>query len=414
MHRPAVDRALAAVHRDDRARIVAALVRRFGFDIAEESFEAAIEQAITRWSVEGVARDPAGWLRSVAWRRAIDRVRRMVIDRDARGQLAHTIEPSSGAEPTSIEDDRLRLLFTCCHPAIARESQVALALRWLSGLSTSEVARAFCVAESAMAQRLTRAKSKIAAARIPYEIPAEDELHERIAAVLEVIYAIFNEGYVATEGPELSRVELADEAIYLGATLVQLVPESADARAMLSLMLLVHARRDARHAGEQGMIALDEQDRARWDQPMIARGTALLREALARGRPSAYAIEAAIQALHDESPSYAQTDFAQIVELYALLRAKMDHPLIELNEAVARSMIDGPEPALRALAAIERRGALAEHHALYAAKADLLRRCGRVREAQRAYDRAIERTRNEAEQRFLLRRRAALGPDARS
>jgi RNA polymerase sigma-70 factor (ECF subfamily) len=259
-----------------------------------------------------------------------------------------------------------------------------------------------------MAQRLTRAKAKIEAARIPYEVPERSELPARVDAVLEVVYAIFNEGYVATAGDALQRVDLAEEAVRLGELLVALLPESADARAMLALLLLVHARRDARAGADGAMIPLDAQDRARWDRAAIDRGRALLAESFALGPPGAYAIEAAMQALHDEAPRFEDTDFAQIVALYGLLRARADGPLVALNEAVARAMVDGPAAALADVESLEAAGALDGHHSLYATKADLLRRVGRAAEAAAAYDRAIAATRNDAERRFLAARRAAL------
>jgi RNA polymerase sigma-70 factor (ECF subfamily) len=405
-----VERAIERVVREDRARLIATLVRRVGFDLAEECFDAAVEQALAQWRRDGVAREPAAWLLAVASRRAVDRLRHNAVTRRAHETLRVIEAASVDAVELDHEvpDDRLRLIFTCCHPAIARDAQVALALRWLSGLSTEDVARAFCVEVATMAQRLTRAKAKIEAARIPYEIPARGELAERVSVVLEVVYAIFNEGYVATSGAQLQRGDLADEAIYLGEMLTRLMPQHADTHALLALMRAIHARRRARSPDGATMLALDEQDRSQWNHQEIALAQSLLARALSLGPPSAYAIEAAIQALHDESPSYAQTDFAQIATLYGLLEARVDSPIVALNHIVARSMVDGPAGALRALLALERRGSLDGHPALWAAKAELLRRLERNREARAAYDKAIAATRNESERVFLRRKRDAL------
>lgn len=404
--------ALAALVREERTRLVATLVQRHGFDVAEECIDAAIESALRQWPLEGTPASPRAWLLAVARRRAVDLVRHRVVANAAHDAIRafsdERADEDDGRAP--FPDDRLRLVFTCCHPAIARETQVALALRWLSGLSTEDVARAFCVPVATMAQRLTRAKGKIETARIPYEIPERAELAERLAGALEVVYAIFNEGYVATAGEDLQRVDLADEAVRLAELVARLMPESADATAMLSLVTLIHARRAARCAPDGSFIALEEQDRTRWDADAIARGRGLLADALALGPPSGYAIEAAIQALHDEAPRFADTDFAQIVALYGMLRARADAPIVALNEAVARSMVDGPAAALDALDALARGGSLDGHHALPAARADLLRRLARYDEARVAYESAIALTRNEVERRFLTRRRASLPP----
>ena len=314
---------LAALVRVERTRLIATLVRRHGFDVAEESIDAAIEAALRQWPSEGVPRSPRSWLLAVARRRAIDLARHRAVATEVHDEL-RTLreqgEEDDGALP--FPDDRLRLVFTCCHPAIAPENQVALALRWISGLSTEDVARAFCVPVPTMAQRLTRAKSKIEAARIPYEVPERSELPARLASVLEVVYAIFNEGYVATAGAELQRIDLAEEARRLAELIVALIPESGDALAMLALLLLIDARRAARVSADGELVPLEEQDRSIWRHAAIARGKKLLERAMTLAPPSAYAIEAAIQALHDEATSYAATDFAQIVALYALLRRR--------------------------------------------------------------------------------------------
>lgn len=405
-----LDAALAGLVRAERGRLVAALVRRYGFDLAEESVDAAIEAALASWPEGGVPSSPRAWLLAVARRRAIDRVRhRALADRVHDSLAAVAPEASSDEEDGGVPDDRLRLLFTCCHPAIARDAQVALALRWLSGLSTEDVARAFCVPVATMAQRLTRAKSKIELAGIPYEIPERSELPERVSAVLEVVYAIFNEGYVATRGDALQRVDLAEEAIYLAELVASLLPDSADAQALLALVCLVHARRGARVDAEGEMIPLEEQERSRFDRERIARGKAALEAALASGPPSAFAIEAAIQALHDDAPSWEATDFPQIVRLYELLAERTGAAVVRVNLAVARAMVDGPAVGLAALDELRDAAGLEGHPALPAAEADLLRRLGRADDARAAYDRAIAATKNEVERRFLARRRASLG-----
>lgn len=404
--------ALATLVRTERTRLVATLVRRYGFDLAEEAVDAAIEAALEQWPNQGMPASPRAWLLSVARRRAIDRVRHQL----AANVVHDTLRTLSAVEAADVDDpnaadlpdDRLRLVFTCCHPAIAREAQVALALRWLSSLSTEEVARAFCVPVPTMAQRLTRAKTKIEAARIPYEVPERSELAGRLGAVLEVVYAIFNEGYIATTGSELQRVDLADEGTRLAELVVQLLPDASDARSMLALLLLIHARRRARVASDGAFVPLEEQDRALWDCAEIAKGKALLEEALSAGPPSAYAVEAAIQAVHDDAPTWASTDFAQIVTLYRILRDKTDAPIVRLNEAVARSMVDGPAAVMADIAALEQEGSLAGHPALPAAKADLLRRLGDHGGARIAYEAAILATKNDVEREFLARRSRAL------
>lgn len=401
--------ALVNVVRQERTLLIATLVRRYGFDLAEESVDAAIESALIQWKESGVPDSPRGWLLSVARRRAIDRVRHATTTKKAETSLEVLAEEQEGAasDASSFPDDRLRLVFTCCHPAIAREAQVALSLRWLSGLSTEDVARAFCVSVDAMSQRLTRAKTKIEAARIPYEVPEKRELEGRVSAVLEVVYAIFNEGYVATNGDALQRVDLAEEALRLVELLGALLPESGETKALHALLLLVHARREARVTLTGDLVRLEEQDRGRWDRVAIRRGQALLAEALELAPPNAYAVEAAIQAIHDDSPSYAATDFVQVMTLYGLLQSMTDAPIVRVNRAVARAMVEGPDIALQDLEALDLEGVLSGHPALPAAKADLYRRIGRREEALSAYARAIAATNNEAEKRFLERQRAS-------
>lgn len=400
---------LAALVRGERTRLVATLVRRHGFDVAEEAVDAAVEAALLQWPTEGTPNSPRAWLLSVAKRRAIDRVRKDTSLGAIEPTLRALADPTDDADldAATFPDDRLRLLFTCCHPALARDAQVALALRWLSGLSTEDVARAFCLSAPTMAQRLSRAKAKIETAGIPYQVPERAELPERLDAVLEVIYAIFNEGYVATRGTELSRVDLAEEALRLAELVVSLQQERAEPKAMLALLWLIHARRDAREVHGE-LVSLEDQDRSHWDRGMIARGKQLLALVLEQARPSTYAIEAAIQALHDEAPSFEDTDFRQIATLYALLGERTDSPLVAVNEAVARAMFAPVEASLERLAALEHEGSLQNHPALPAARADLLRRLGKNDEARVAYDAAIAVTQNQAEQRSLRRRRAAL------
>lgn len=402
--------ALASVVRVERTRLVSTLVRRYGFDLAEEAVDRAISAALEEWPRSGVPASPRAWLLSVAKRRAIDHVRHRAIADGVHEAIERT-SPSTtddtDDDAATFPDDRLRLVFTCCHPAIAPEAQVALALRWVSGLSTDDVARAFAVPVPTMAQRLTRAKSKIEAARIPYEVPAREELPERTAAVLEVVYAIFNEGYVATSGPSIERADLAEEALYLADLLVTLLPASADAKAMLALLSFVHARRAARVSADGELVPLDEQDRTRWDRSLVARGKALLDEALATGAPSAYTIEAAIAALHCAAPTYEATDFGQITQLYELLSQKTDAPIVLVNEACARAMVEGAAAGLARLERL-RGGELEAHPGFHAARADLLSRTGRHDEAREAYRRAIASTRNEAERRFLERKMHAV------
>ncbi len=403
--------ALVSVVRSERTRLVATLVRKYGFDLAEEAVDVAISSALEQWPISGTPASPRAWLLSVARRRAIDRVRHRVIADEVHASLQATSagerdETESGER--DLPDDRLRLVFTCCHPAIAREAQVALALRWISGLSTEDVARAFWVQVPTMAQRLARAKAKIEAARIPYEVPERRELPERVSTVLEVVYAIFNEGYVATVGAALQRTDLAEEAIRLAELVVMLLPESAEARGMLALLYLVHARRVARVSAAGELVSLEEQDRTAWNTSEVARGKALLSEALASSPPTAYAIEAAIQALHDEAPSYEATDFRQILALYGILREKTDAPIVRVNEAVAKAMVDGPAPALADLVCLEGDAELAGNPILPAAKAEMFRRLGRIEEARCAYDEAANSTRNEVEKRFFERKKSAL------
>jgi RNA polymerase sigma-70 factor, ECF subfamily len=404
---------LSQLIRTERTRLIATLVRRYGFDLAEECVDAAFEHALGQWRAEETPASPYGWLLAVARRRAIDRVRHHTVAESVHKELKHTspqTAPEVDLDAADLPDERVRLLFTCCHPAIARDAQIALALRWLSGLSTEDVARAFCIPVATMAQRLTRAKAKIETAKIPYEVPTQRDLPERVDAVLEVVYAIFNEGYVATSGADLQREELMQAALDIAELVVQLLPDSADPKALLALLLSIHARTPARVSAARELISLQEQDRTRWDQTLATRGRLMLEQALAQGAPSAYAVEAAIQALHNEAQCYESTDFRQIFTLYGVLRQKTDTPLIRLNQIVALAMVESVEIGLEALLALHATSPadFETHPALFAAKADFLRRLARSDEAKLAYDEAIARTRNQAEKRFLTMRKQQL------
>ncbi|WP_433226786.1 RNA polymerase sigma factor [Microtetraspora malaysiensis] len=343
-----------AVFREEHGRLLAALVRRFGdLDLAEEVTSEAIEAALARWPVDGVPPKPGAWLMTTARRRAVDRLRR---DQALAARLAVLRVEAERAEPPpapeadgGLPDDRLQLFFTCAHPALAAEDRGALMLRCLAGLSTPEVARAFLVPAETMAKRITRAKKKIRAARIPFRMPGADELPGRLPGVLQAVYSIFTEGYVASSGPRLQRLDLAEEAIRLGRILRRLLPAEREVAGLLGLMLLVHARRDARSGPDGEVVLLDEQDRARWDRGMIAEGRDLVAVALTGGPPGPYGVEAAIAALHDESVSLDTTDWPQIVALYDVLLALVPSPIVALNRAVAVAMRDGPEAGLALL-----------------------------------------------------------------
>lgn len=404
-------RGVERIYREEYGRVLASLVRRFGdIDVAEEAVGEALLVALERWPRDGVPTNPGGWLTTTAGNRALDRIRRES-RRDAKHQAALMISPElhgdeTPHEPTGpVEDDRLRLIFTCCHPALAPEARVALTLRLLGGLTVAEIAQAFLVPETTMAQRITRAKRKIRDARIPYRVPTAEDLTARLGAVLAVIYLIFNEGYLASSGEHSLRAELTAEAIRLGRTLRALLPEEPEVAGLLALMLLTEARRTTRVAAGE-LVPLRDQDRGGWDRERIAEGHDLVRECLATGRPGRYQLLAAINAVHTDAPEAAATDWGQIATLYDQLYAVDPSPIVALNRAVAIAELDGPEVAL---AEVDRLP-LTTYHPWHVTRAELLRRLGRSAEARAAYDAAISATDNPAERAYLSRRRGSLAP----
>lgn len=396
--------AVERVFREEYGRLIASLVRRFGdIDIAEEAAGEALVAALEKWPESGVPPNPGGWLTTTAGHRAIDRIRREK-QRDAKHQAAFMYWDDTPDEPTGpVEDDRLRLLFTCCHPALAPEARIALTLRLLGGLTVPEIAQAFFVPETTMAQRITRAKQKIASAKVPYRVPEAADLPERLAGVLAVLFLVFNEGYLATGDGDPVRAELTGEAIRLTRVLRGLLPREPEVAGLLALQLLIEARRAARVRNGQ-LVPLAEQDRGGWDRALIAEGHDLVRECLAINRPGRYQILAAINAVHTDAPTASDTDWRQVVALYDQLTLLDPSPVVALNRAVAVAELDGPEVAL----ALIDRLPLASYHAWHAARADLLRRLGRSVEARGAYDAAIEATDNTAERAYLTRKRGEL------
>ncbi|GAA3819914.1 RNA polymerase sigma factor [Nocardioides panacisoli] len=397
--------AVERVFREEYGRLIASLVRRFGdIDIAEEAAGEALVTALEKWPESGVPPNPGAWLTTTAGNRAIDKLRREKL-RDAKHQAATMLYvDDTPPEPTGpVEDDRLRLIFTCCHPALAPEARIALTLRLLGGLTVAEIAQAFLVPETTMAQRITRAKKKIAAAKVPYRVPEAADLPDRLGGVLAVLFLVFNEGYLATGDGDPVRGELTAEAIRLARILRHLLPEEPEVTGLLALMLLIESRREARVRHGQ-LVPLDEQDRGGWDRALIAEGHDLVRQCLAANRPGRYQILAAINAVHTDAPAATDTDWSQVVALYDQLTRIDPSPIVALNRAVAVAELDGPEVAL----ALVDRLPLPGYHAWHVTRADLLRRLGRSAEAKEAYDAAIAATQNSAERAYLSRKRGEL------
>ncbi len=407
-----------AVYRADSRRVLATLIRLLGdFDLAEEAIHDAFSAAVERWPRDGVPNNPRAWLVSAGRFKAIDGIRRRARFDASLGAIAEHLDAST-VDPADwdddrLEDDRLRLIFTCCHPALPPDAQIALTLREVCGLTTEEIARAFLTGPPTVAQRIVRAKTKIRAAGIPYQVPARADLPDRLDSVLHVVYLVFNEGYSASAGETLTRVDLSTEAIRLGRLLVELLPAPTEPEAvgLLALMLLHDARRATRTSAAGDLILLDEQDRSCWDRARIAEGTALVERALRSRRFGPYTLQAAIAAVHAEAPAAAETDWAQIVGLYDVLLRSDPSPIVELNRAAAVAMRDGPAAGLAQIDALLARGELGDYHLAHSARADLLRRLGRLADARGSYERALELVRQAPERRFLERRiREVSGP----
>jgi RNA polymerase sigma-70 factor (ECF subfamily) len=408
--------AISAVYEAESRRVLATLIRLLGdFDAAEEALHDAFRAALEQWPRDGVPANPRAWLVSAGRFKAIDARRRRsrfdsLEDAPGGGEVG-VVDAHAWADPESVDDDRLRLIFTCCHPALAPDAQVALTLREVCGLRTEEIAQAFLTPAPTLAQRIVRAKGKIRDAKIPYQVPEPSELPMRLDAVLRVIYLVFNEGYSASAGDSITRTDLSSEAIRLGRLVVELLHE-AEAIGLLALMLLHDSRRDARTSPAGELIVLEEQDRSRWNREFIREGAALVRRALSSARFGPYTIQAAIAAVHADAPSADATDWAEIAGLYDVLLAMSPSPVVELNRAVAVAMRDGYDAGLKLVDDILARGDLADYRLAHAARADLCRRLGRISEARESYHRALTMTRQEPERRFLQRRLSELGGSA--
>jgi RNA polymerase sigma-70 factor (ECF subfamily) len=403
------------VYRSDSRRVLATLIRLLGdFDLAEEAMHDAFTAALDAWPRDGVPGNPRAWLVSTGRFKAIDRLRRSARFDAAVAEIARHIESTmppaavgTDADPDAVEDDRLRLVFTCCHPALGPDARIALTLREVCGLETEQIAKAFLTSPPTVAQRIVRAKGKIRDARIPYQVPSREELPDRLATVLHVVYLVFNEGYSASAGDAVTRPDLSGEAIRLGRLLVELLPEP-EAIGLLALMLLHDARREARTSADGELVLLDAQDRSRWNRAQIAEGSALVERALSSRQAGPYSLQAAIAAVHTGAPDAASTDWRQIVGLYDVLLRIEPSPIVELNRAAAMAMRDGPEAGVTLIDAILGRGDLSDYHLAHSAKADLLRRLGRSAEAIASYQRALELTTQAPERRFIERRLAEL------
>jgi RNA polymerase sigma-70 factor, ECF subfamily len=405
--------AVEAVYRSDSRHIFATLVRLLGdFDVAEEALHEAFKAALEQWPRDGVPANPRAWLVSTGRFKAIDAIRRRArfepLPDDLDRRLTADGQDPAAWESESLGDDRLRLIFTCCHPALSPEAQVAMTLREVCGLTTEEVARAFLISPPTVAQRIVRAKAKIRDARIPYEVPSEADLPDRLDAVLRVVYLVFNEGYSASSGASLTRHDLSSEAIRLGRLLLELLPEP-EVTGLLGLMLLQESRRAARTSPSGDVVLLEDQDRSLWNREFVIEGSALVQRALMAQQVGPYTIQAAIAAVHANAPNPAATNWAQIVALYDVLLRADPSPVVELNRAVAVSMRDGPAAGLSLVDAILARGDLGRYHLAHAARADLCRRLGRTKEARSSYERALDLAQQEPERRFLQQRLAELG-----